>query len=80
MVLVEEKKLNFSLLVPVLNPKSTTFSHLVPVQSPQEIKEKNSGICTGPNTLFLDIKNFGNILELHLVHGTTFQNLKTKIR
>ena len=31
-----------SLLVPVLNPKSTTFSHLVPVQRPQEIEEKNS--------------------------------------
>jgi hypothetical protein len=31
-----------SLLVSVLNPKSTTFSHLVPVQRPQEIEEKNS--------------------------------------
>jgi hypothetical protein len=31
-----------SLLVPVLNPKSTTFLDLVPVQRPQEIEEKNS--------------------------------------
>jgi hypothetical protein len=44
----KSEKLNFystnilnSLLVRVLNPKSTTFSHLVPVQSPQE---KNSKI------------------------------------
>jgi hypothetical protein len=63
-------KLNFyssnilnSLLVPVLNPKSTTLSPLVPVQSRQEIEEKNSkkvflGICTGPNTSFLDLKMF----------------------
>jgi hypothetical protein len=52
-----------SVLVPVLNPKSTTFSPLVPVQRPQEIDEKNSNkffldICTGPNTFFLDLKNF----------------------
>jgi hypothetical protein len=33
---------NISLLVPVLNPKSTTFSPLVPVQRPQEIDEKKS--------------------------------------
>jgi hypothetical protein len=49
--------------VDVRNPKSTTFSHLVPVQRPLEIEEKNSkkiflGICTGRNTLFLDLKNF----------------------
>jgi hypothetical protein len=56
MVLVEEKKLNFSLLVPVLNPKSTTFSHLVPVQSPQETKEKNSGIIFGHKKFW---KHFG---------------------
>jgi hypothetical protein len=31
-----------SLLVPVLNPKSSTYLPLVPVQSPQEIEEKNS--------------------------------------
>jgi hypothetical protein len=68
----KSEKLNFyssnilnSLLVPVLNPKCTTFSHLVPVQRPQEIEDlKNSknvflGICTGPNTLFLELKNFG---------------------
>jgi hypothetical protein len=52
-----------SSLVPVLNPKIITFSHLVPVQSSQEIEVKNSkkvflGICTGPNTLFFDLKNF----------------------
>jgi hypothetical protein len=57
------KNSNFSLLVPVLNPKSTTFWPLVPVQSPQEIGEKIQkkfflGICTGPNTLFLDLKKF----------------------
>jgi hypothetical protein len=64
------EKLNFyssnilnSPLVPVLSPKSTTFTPLVSVLSPQEIDEKNSkkvffgGICTGPNTLFLDLKN-----------------------
>jgi hypothetical protein len=54
-------------------------SFLVPVQSPQEIEEKNSknffclSICTGTNTLFLDLKIFGKILELHLVSGTTFK-------
>jgi hypothetical protein len=37
-----KKKFNFLLLVPVLNPKSTTFQHLVPVQRPQKIEEKNS--------------------------------------
>jgi hypothetical protein len=47
----------------VLNPKSNTFSHLAPVQRPQEIEEKLQkkfylGICTGPNTLFLGLKNF----------------------
>jgi hypothetical protein len=53
-----------STLVPVLNPKSTTFSPLpIPVQSPKEIVEKFQkkfflGICTGPNTLFLNLKNF----------------------
>jgi hypothetical protein len=65
------EKLNFysinilnSPLVPVLDPKSKTFSPLVPVQRPQEIDEKNSkkdfflDICTGPNTLFLDLKIF----------------------
>jgi hypothetical protein len=36
-----EIKFNFALLVPVLNPKSTTFSHLVPIQRPLEIEEKN---------------------------------------
>jgi hypothetical protein len=43
------EKLNFlssnilnSLLVPLLNPKSTTFWPLVPVQSPQKIEGKNS--------------------------------------
>jgi hypothetical protein len=59
----EELNFNFSLLVSVLNTKITTFSPLVPVQSPQEIDEKIQkklflGICTGPNTLFLDLKNF----------------------
>jgi hypothetical protein len=59
----EEENFNFSLLVPVLNPKITTFSPLVPVQSLQKIEEKNSkkvflGICAGPNTVFLDLKNF----------------------
>jgi hypothetical protein len=50
-----------SLLVTVLNPKSTTFSHLVPGQRPQEIEEKKLkknvflGICPGTNTLFLDL-------------------------
>jgi hypothetical protein len=34
-------KNNFSLLVPVLNPKCTTFSHFVPVQRPLEIEQKN---------------------------------------
>jgi hypothetical protein len=39
---MNSENFNFSLLVPVLNPKITTFSPLVPVQSPQEIEEKNS--------------------------------------
>jgi hypothetical protein len=42
----EEYKFNSSPLVPVLNPKSTTFSNFF------------LGICTGPNTLFLDLKKF----------------------
>jgi hypothetical protein len=37
----EEKNFNFSLLLPVLNPKITTFRPLVPVQSPQEKIQKN---------------------------------------
>jgi hypothetical protein len=37
----EEKKIKFSLLAPVLNPKISSFSPLEPVQSPQEIEEKN---------------------------------------
>jgi hypothetical protein len=48
--------------------------------------EKNSkkvflGICTGPNTLFLDYKIFRKIFELHLVPGTTFNKnfFKTKV-
>jgi hypothetical protein len=62
---IKSEKLNFyssnilnSLLVPVLNPKSTNFWPLVPVQSTLKIEEKNSkkfflGFCTfGP-------KNFG---------------------
>jgi hypothetical protein len=39
---LKNKNLNFSVLVPAQNPKSTTFSHLVPVQRPQEIEENNS--------------------------------------
>jgi hypothetical protein len=37
--ILEEKKFNFSILVQVLNPKSTTFSPLGSVQSPQEIEK-----------------------------------------
>jgi hypothetical protein len=60
---MNSENFNFSLLVPVLNPKITTFSPLVPVQSPQEIEEKNSkklflGIYIGPNTLYLDLIKF----------------------
>jgi hypothetical protein len=60
---------NISPLLPVINPKSTTFLHMVSVQRPREIKEKNSkkaffGICTGPKTLYLNLKNFlKNFLE-----------------
>jgi hypothetical protein len=35
----------YSLSVPVLNPKSVTFSHLVPVQRPQEIERKSSKVA-----------------------------------
>jgi hypothetical protein len=76
-----------SLLVPLLNSKSTTFSPLVPVQSLQEIEEKNSkkgflGICTGVENFSWDFyfwtlkKNF---LKTKLVPGTkygVFQYLK----
>jgi hypothetical protein len=49
------------------NPKSTTFSPLVLVLSPQEIGAENSrkkaffGFCTGPNTLFMDLKKISKI-------------------
>jgi hypothetical protein len=57
-----------SLLLPVLNPKSTTFSHLVLVQRPQEIEEKKSekvffGYLYQSNYLIFGskkfLKNFG---------------------
>ena len=54
---------NISPLLPVINPKSTTFLHLVPVQRPRKIKEKIPkksflDICTGPKTLYLNLKIF----------------------
>jgi hypothetical protein len=61
---LKNKKFNFSYFVRLLNPKITTFSPFIPVQSLQKIEEKIiqkkffSDICTGPNTLFLDLKNF----------------------
>jgi hypothetical protein len=54
-------KFNFSLLVPALNPKCSTFSPLVPIQRPQVKKSENAffeGICTSPNSLFLNPKKF----------------------
>jgi hypothetical protein len=81
--LFEELKFNFSLLVPVLNPKNATFSHLV--QSPQTIEEKNSkiiffGYLYGSKYLIFGPKNFRKILELHLVPGTAFKNNFLKLR
>jgi hypothetical protein len=72
-----------SSLVTVLNPKSTTVSPLVPVQRPQIYEKKIQKkfflcICTGPNTLFLDLKNFLKIFWLHLVLGTTFKQKNLK--
>jgi hypothetical protein len=68
----KSEKLNFyssnilnSLLVPILNPKITTFSAFgtkyKDFKKSKKIKFKKklfSGICTGPNTLFLAPKNF----------------------
>jgi hypothetical protein len=69
-----------SLLVPVLNPKSTTFSPLV--QRPQKIEEKDSnnvffGYLYGSKNLFFRPKK---ILELHLVPGTTLKKIFLKLR
>jgi hypothetical protein len=36
----EEQNLNFSVLVPAINPKITTFSPFVPVKSPQKSMKK----------------------------------------
>jgi hypothetical protein len=71
------EKLNFdssnilnSILVPGLNPKSTTFSPLVPVQRPQEIDEKNSknvsfGYLYRSKELIFGHKNFSKFFKLH---------------
>ena len=76
----EEEKFNFSLLVPVLNPKSITFSHLVPVQRPRKIEENNSkkaflGIYPGTKSTFLGRKKISKLFKLHLVPGTTFKKI-----
>jgi hypothetical protein len=57
---------------------------LVPVQRPQEIEEKIQKnfilgpICTGPNTLFWDLKKIRKNFWKHLLPGTTFEKKEKK--
>jgi hypothetical protein len=66
--------------VPVLNSKSNTFSQLVPVQRPPR---NRMGICTVPDTLFLDLKKIQKIRKIfwkHSVPGTTFIKISFKTK
>jgi hypothetical protein len=74
----------YSLLAPVRKLPLFRFWYRYkdPKKSKKKIQKKFflGPICTGPKTLFLDIKHFGKILELHLLPGTTFRNCFFKLR
>jgi hypothetical protein len=75
------KKFNFH-SSNILNPKSTNFSLLVPaLKNPRKkFKKVFLGICTGPNTLFLELKNVSKMFWQHLVPGTPFKKKIKKLR